>query len=183
MRGRGLLAAGSPPAVLAGLAVLAALAAPAFPASAAAPDSSYAAAPDSSYAPDTTAVPSRNYRQALGVSVGLPQLIALTWEIEPLSPFRLQANLGSILLIWSGSVRVLLTESRWTVQPYLFGGGGTLFGVHLEDFDGFDPYLWVGYGVRVRLKRILVFAEMGFFESVDDEISGPGPAAEVLFRY
>lgn len=123
----------------------------------------------------------------LGVSGGIPQIVALTVERRVQPYVHVQANAGSLLLINSLNARVLLMPEGQSFYPYLFAGGGYFF--TLFDFESADNsafYSWLGGGVRLRIKRLLLFFEISSVDELDDdatEFSSFGTSAGVLFAF
>lgn len=133
-------------------------------------------------AEESTLTPDR-LRHAAGVSAGIPQVIAFTWEFEPKAPYRLQANVGGVLILNSLSVRGLLIPRTNKFSPYAFAGGGIIFGTNEDDWDGFSPFGWFGVGLRIPIKRVSVFAEIAGIEDSDDFVMSPNVAAGILWNY
>ena len=117
----------------------------------------------------TLTSPPDRWRHAAGVSAGMPQVIAFTWEFGPKAPYRLQANVGGVLVLNSMSVRGILIPRINKFSPYAFAGGGIIFGTNEDDdWDGFSPFGWFGGGLRVPIQRASVFAEIAGIETTDE---------------
>jgi hypothetical protein len=125
----------------------------------------------------------RKWRHAAGVSAGMPQVIAFTWEFEPKAPFRLQANAGGVLILNSLSIRGLLVPMIDKISPYAFMGGGIIFGTNEDDWDGFSPYAWFGVGLRVPMQHVTGFVELSGVEYSDDPFGSPTGAVGILWQY
>ena len=123
------------------------------------------------------------YTRAIGASLGVPQIIALSYEFEPQANLRLQAHVGSVLIVNSLGVRGLLIPRTNKFSPYAFVGFGMLFGIPEDDWDGFSPYAWFGAGLRIPIQRIAISLEISGIEDPDDFIMSPGAAVGILYQY
>lgn len=120
---------------------------------------------------------------AVGASIGLPQLPAFTAERSLLPMLRVQANVGTVVIVSAVNVRLLALPEAWTLQPYAFLGGGAAYVVPLDDdLSGGYTYSWTGGGLRLALRRVIVFAELGVMGGAED-LFGPGAGAGVLVRF
>jgi len=119
---------------------------------------------------------------AVGASIGIPQILAVTGEKSLLPVLRAQANLGSVLLISAVNVRLLLLPEAWTLQPYGFLGGGVAYAFPIEDLEGAYAYSWAGWGLRLAYKRVIVFGEFSLVGGSED-LFGPGVGAGLLIRF
>ena len=142
------------------------------------------AAPATAAQDSTLTSTSPKWRHAAGISAGMPQVIAFTWEFEPKAAYRLQANVGGVLLLNSVSVRGLLIPRVNKFSPYAFLGTRIIFGTNEEDdWDGFSFFGWFGGGLRVPIKQTSVFAEIAGIETTDDFDISPNVAAGILWNY
>jgi hypothetical protein len=135
--------------------------------------------------PDSSNPPPRDYRSAGGVSVGLPQIIALTVEREVSPHLRLQGNFGTAVAISSLNGRMIAVADDLVVQPYLFMGGGVLTALGALDSTVF-PYVWYGAGLRLELDRVILFAEAGTVSALassEMDESAPVGAVGLLVEY
>jgi len=88
-------------------------------------------------------------RDAVGVAVGIPQLVALHWDHSVASSLDLSLHAGG--LIWLGSVggRLRWRSSREGTHPYAFAGGALLAVlIPIDDDDTTHGGFWVGGGVE-----------------------------------
>jgi hypothetical protein len=108
---------------------------------------------------DGTAAPLHRY--AVGVSAGIPQTLAVTGERVLVPPLRIQANVGTVIAATSANARLLAVAEPWTVQPYMFLGGGGGYIMPLDGEHGFTGYTWWGFGLRLRMGRGRLFLEAG----------------------
>jgi len=128
-------------------------------------------------------------RSRLGLSVGSPQTIALTYEYAIASPLQLQVNAGTAALYSAASGRLLVVPDTWRFQPYAFVGGGALYSVNFEDMDGdgWTGFTWFGGGLRLRLGPLLFFGELGKIanlnESKDYDSSYGSAAVGILVQF
>ena len=106
---------------------------------------------------------------ALGVTVGDPQLVALTLETHQKAPVRLQANLSTIILYTSVSGRVILIRPSGRYLPYGFAGGGVLHTAigDWETASGATSFVWAGGGLRLRYGAVALFGELGHYGGMD----------------
>ena len=110
------------------------------------------------------------WRSRIGVTVGSPQTLAITYEYAEASPLQLQVNAGTVLVYSSVSGRVLVVPDTWRLQPYAFVGGGALHSANFEqmDGDGWTGFTWFGGGLRLRIDRILLFGELGSIDNLNE---------------
>ena len=114
--------------------------------------------------------PANRWRSRIGVTVGSPQTLAITYEYAVASPLQLQANVGTVILYSSLNGRVLIVPDTWRVQPYAFVGGGALYSANFEqtDGDGWTGFTWFGGGLRLRIDRFLLFGELGSIDNLNE---------------
>ena len=122
---------------------------------------------DSAQAQDSPPDP---WRSRIGVTVGSPQTLAITYEYAVASPLQLQVNAGSVIIYSSVSGRVLVVPDTWRLQPYAFVGGGALHSTNYEqtDGDGWTGFTWFGGGLRLRIDRFLFFGELGSIDNLNE---------------
>jgi hypothetical protein len=120
---------------------------------------------------------------AWGVTVGSPQMIALTLETHQNQPLRLQLNFGTIILASSLNCRLLLTRVTGDVRPYAFLGGGLLHFAECEGGGGcgWTGLVWGGGGIAVPVWSIRLFGEIGIIGGMDEDkgYESPAPAVAV----
>lgn len=120
---------------------------------------------------------------AIGASIGLPQLPAVTGERSLLPVLRAQANLGTVVVVSAVNVRLLALPEAWTLQPYAFLGGGAAYAFPIDDdLNGTYAYSWTGWGLRLALRRVIVFGEFSLVGGAED-LFGPGAGAGILVRF
>jgi hypothetical protein len=114
--------------------------------------------------------PANPWRSRIGVTVGSPQTIAITYEYAVASPLQLQVNAGTVIVYSSVSGRVLVVPDTWRLQPYAFVGGGLLHSANFEqmDGDGWTGFTWFGGGLRLRIDRFLLFGELGSIDNLNE---------------
>ena len=114
--------------------------------------------------------PANPWRSRIGVTVGSPQTLAITYEYAVASPLQLQVNAGSVIIYSSVNGRVLVVPDTWRVQPYAFVGGGALYSSNFEqtDGDGWTGFTWFGGGLRLRIDRFLLFGELGSIDNLNE---------------
>jgi hypothetical protein len=139
----------------------------------------------SSAQPDSTEASQRPW--AVGLSAGIPQLLAATVERTLVPNLHLQGNFGTILVLSSASARLLVLPDHVRFQPYGYVGGGTMFGFALEeDWEGWLPYAWYGFGLRYRFPRVILYVDFGGISagSKSGELEDLGAySAGILFRF
>ena len=114
--------------------------------------------------------PANPWRSRIGVTVGSPQTLAITYEYAVASPLQLQVNAGTVIVYSSVSGRVLVVPDTWRLQPYAFAGGGLLHSANFEqtDGDGWTGFTWFGGGLRLRIDRFLLFGELGSIDNLNE---------------
>jgi hypothetical protein len=140
-----------------------------------------ASAPGAQDAP----APAEERRFAAGVSFGSPQVLGLTGEYAFRPSFRLQANVGSLVVVSTVSARLIILPESLRLQPYMFVGGGGGYVLPLENEHGFTPFSWWGFGLRLKVGRGRIFAEVGEVGNLDRDNgyseTYPGMATGILF--
>jgi hypothetical protein len=129
---------------------------------------------------DSTAV---HRKHAIGVSAGVPQVLAFTWEAETRPRVRFQFNVGSVIYLNGINARLVLLPMTQTFSPYGFVGGGIFFGVSDDDWDGFESFGWFGLGLRFPVKRVTGFVELSGIKGSDDFLASPTGAVGILWQY
>lgn len=126
---------------------------------------------------------------AWGVTVGDPQLVALTMETNQNEPFRFQSSFSTIILYTSFTCRTILIRPTGRLLPYGFGGGGVLY-TAVGEWDspsGATGFYWAGGGLRVRFGAAALFGEIGYYGGMDTskdyESSETSYAAGLLYDF
>jgi len=114
--------------------------------------------------------PADPWRSRIGITVGSPQTLAITYEYAVASPLQLQVNAGTVIFYSSVNGRVLVVPDTWRLQPYAFVGGGALHSANFEqmDGDGWTGFTWFGGGLRLRIDRFLLFGELGSIDNLNE---------------
>jgi hypothetical protein len=99
---------------------------------------------------------------AVGLAVGVPQTVAVTyWRV--LTPgMRICFHAGSAVLFNAAGARLQLGPGPGGLRPYAFAGYAAIHSVG-EDYgdpEGLSGYLWLGPGVSFQIRRLTVFAEI-----------------------
>lgn len=129
---------------------------------------------------DSTAV---HRRHAVGISAGVPQVLAFTWEGELKPRLRLQTNVGSVIYLNCLNARLLVLPMTDKFSPYGYVGGGIFFGVSDDDWDGFESFVWFGIGLRFPIKRVTAFVELSGIKGQDSFLASPTGAIGFLWQY
>lgn len=110
-------------------------------------------------------------KNAVGIAVGVPQTIALTYERALGSSLAARIHMGSAVFFSSGGARVLWRYDRKGFRPYLFAGAVFIHAVAegYGDPEGTTSYLWLGPGLSLRLNRWVVFAEVSALLGGNDD--------------
>lgn len=109
----------------------------------------------------------RHDRSALGLSAGIPQGLALTYDTPLDGRVRFQAHLFTLLVYTSVGARAILPVPDWPVRPYAFGG----FGLTHQAVGRYDApaggagFLWWGGGIRWWMGPVLGFVELSRLSS------------------
>ncbi len=108
-------------------------------------------------------------RHRLGLTLGNPQMLGISYEYALSSPLQVQANVGTVLFYSAAGGRVLIVPDRWVLQPYAFLGGGVIYGAPDTEFDGegWTGFTWAGAGLRLRIHNIILFGELGGISNLD----------------
>jgi hypothetical protein len=111
----------------------------------------------------TTAGASLYRDNAVGITVGVPQTIALTYERALGSSLAARIHIGSAVLFSSGGARVQWGHNRTGVQPYIFAGATFIHSVAegYGDPKGTAGYIWLGPGLSLRHNRWVAYTEVG----------------------
>jgi hypothetical protein len=114
----------------------------------------------------------------IGVVVGVPQTVAVTYG-RLLSPrIRLSLYAGSAVLFHAAGIRAQITARRGRFRPYGFAGYALIYSVG-EDYGdptGTSGYLWLGPGARLVARRWALFAEVcALLGGDEDRGLGHGP--------
>jgi hypothetical protein len=127
----------------------------------------------------TVALPSRTEAaNTIGVVVGVPQTVAVTYG-RFLSPrVQLSFHAGSAVLFHSAGIRARITARRGWLRPYGFAGYALIYSIG-EDYGdptGTSGYLWLGPGVCLAASRWVLFAEVcALLGGDEDRGLGHGP--------
>lgn len=122
--------------------------------------------------PNTSSRPGRN---AIGVSVGVPHTIALTYELGLTGKLCARGHAGTAVLLSSAGARIQYGSRGPGLRPYLFAGG-VLIHATAEGFgdpEGTTGYVWFGPGVNIRKGRWTLYGEVSALLGGDDD-SGLG---------
>jgi hypothetical protein len=113
---------------------------------------------------------SERNRISAGASIGVPQLVAGTIEARVAGPLHLQANLGTIVVAHSASVRAIAVPQTLSYPFVYFGVGRALFS-DIGDDTGTDEthnYYWAGFGWRLAERGAVPFLEFGLAAETED---------------
>lgn len=103
------------------------------------------------------------YREnGVGIAVGVPQTIAVTYERALGSSLAARIHIGSAVLLSSGGARVQWGHNRTGVRPYMFAGATFIHSVAegYGDPEGTAGYIWLGPGLSLRHNRWVAYAEV-----------------------
>jgi len=126
---------------------------------------------------------------AWGVTVGDPQLVALTMETHQNEPFRFQSSFSTIILYTSFTCRAIVIRPTGRFLPYGFGGGGLLHAAIGEGDGaiGATGFYWAGGGLRLQYGAGALFGEVGYYGGMDTskgyESSHPSFAVGILYDF
>ncbi len=100
-------------------------------------------------------------RNSLGIGIGLPQTVALTYERQLEPGFALRLHAGTFFLISSAGGRLQWERGKHRYRPFFFAGGAIIHvvGEYSLDPDGAAGYLWLGSGLNVKLRRWTFYGE------------------------
>lgn len=113
---------------------------------------------------------SERNRISAGASIGVPQLVAATIEGRVINSLHLQANVGSIVVAHSASVRVLAVPQTLS-YPFIYFGVGRALYSDIGDDTGTDEshnYYWAGFGWRLAERGAIPFLEFGLAAETED---------------
>lgn len=117
---------------------------------------------------DTSSRPGRN---AVGVSVGVPHTIALTYELGLTDKLSARGHVGTVVLLSSAGARIQYGNRGPGLRPYLFAGG-VLIHATAEGFgdpEGMTGYVWFGPGFNIRKGRWALYVEVSALLGGDDD--------------
>ena len=109
-------------------------------------------------------------RISAGPSIGVPQLVAGTIEARLFRSFHLQANLGTIVVAHSASVRMMAVPQTIS-YPFIYLGFGRALFSDIGDDNGTDEphnYYWAGFGWRLAERGAVPFIEFGLAAKTED---------------
>ena len=113
---------------------------------------------------------SERNRISAGPSIGVPQLVAGTIEARVFSSIHLQANLGTIVVAHSASVRMMAVPQTIS-YPFVYVGIGRALFSDIGDDNGTDEphnYYWAGFGWRLAERGAVPFIEFGLAAKTED---------------
>ncbi|HET9888076.1 MAG TPA: hypothetical protein VFR10_11230 [bacterium] len=110
-------------------------------------------------------------RHSMGITAGVPQTIAFTFEAPLWRTIRVQGNLGTIFLYSSACTRLLWVDDARRWQPNLFGGFGAWYkvGTDTGDSEGGTAYGWIGGGLRYSFDNVTCFGELGAILGLNED--------------
>jgi hypothetical protein len=110
-------------------------------------------------------------RHSMGITAGVPQTVAFTFEAPLWKKTRVQGNLGTILLYSSACTRILWVDDTRRWQPNLFAGFGAWYVLPTDTgtSHGGTAYGWFGGGLRYSFDHVTCFGELGAISGLNPD--------------
>jgi len=102
-----------------------------------------------------------DYKNNLGISIGIPYTTGLTYERLITPTLSVQAHAGYFVVVQSLGIKLNWYPLDSKILPYFFLGDA-LVGWEAQDYgdpDGISNYVWFGCGLSYSIKRIKLFIE------------------------